>query len=68
MKCAPGGKYDCLECCAGTEKVTKSGYTFCAPSGGGNKPGKKGSGEWYSLVDNVRAPSVKGEYLLSFRW
>ena len=34
----------------------------------GGKPGKKGEGQAYSLVDKVRVPEQKGAYILSFRW
>lgn len=67
MKCGSGTEHECLECCPGTTKTTKKGYgTWCVPN---KTPGKKpGKQSWFSLVDEVRVPEQKGEYLLSFRW
>lgn len=69
-KCASGSSYDCLECCPGDKKVTKGSFTYCMkPNDPKPNPKPKGNGDgWYSLVDQVRVPMVKGEYLLSFRW
>jgi hypothetical protein len=39
LKCGSGAMYDCEECCPGTQKVSKSGYTYCqAGKGPSPKP------------------------------
>ena len=50
LKCGSGAMYDCEECCPGTQKVTKSGYTYCQ-AGKGPTPAPKPAGKCGAVLE-----------------